>query len=68
MIVTCRDKKQGGQGDWPLELRMEIVTAAIKAGAEYVDCEYETILIAEVEKKTDGRACRFTVPTDPFAP
>ena len=51
MIVTCRDKKQGGQGDWPLRHRTEILAAAIKAGAEYVDCEYENILIAEVEKK-----------------
>jgi 3-dehydroquinate dehydratase/shikimate dehydrogenase len=51
MIVTCRDKKQGGQGEWPLYQRMDILTAAIKAGAEYVDCEYETILIAEVEKE-----------------
>jgi 3-dehydroquinate dehydratase/shikimate dehydrogenase len=51
MIVTCRDKKQGGQGDWPLGLRVDILAAAVKAGAEFVDCEYETILIAEVEKK-----------------
>lgn len=62
MIVTCRDKKQGGQGDWPLGHRTEILAAAIKAGAEYIDCEYETILIAEAEKKLTavlaGSQCR----------
>lgn len=62
MIVTCRDKKQGGQGDWPLGLRIGVLTAAVKAGAEYVDCEYENILIAEVEKKLTavlaGSQCR----------
>ncbi|MDO8301802.1 MAG: type I 3-dehydroquinate dehydratase, partial [Sedimentisphaerales bacterium] len=62
MIVTCRDKKQGGQGDWPLQRRTEILTAAVKAGADYVDCEYENILIAEVEKKLmavlAGSPCR----------
>jgi 3-dehydroquinate dehydratase / shikimate dehydrogenase len=56
VIVTCRDKKQGGRRDWPQEHRTDILTTALKAGADYVDCEFDNFK-AEVQKKfTDALA------------
>jgi len=37
VIVTCRDKMQGGAIDYPQKLRVEVLTAALKAGAEFID-------------------------------
>ena len=51
IIVTCRDKAQGGAGDHSLELRSDILAAAINAGADHIDCEYENFKIPEVRKK-----------------
>jgi 3-dehydroquinate dehydratase/shikimate dehydrogenase len=39
-IVTCRDKAQGGTGDWDTDLRSEILVEAVTAGVDFVDCEY----------------------------
>jgi 3-dehydroquinate dehydratase/shikimate dehydrogenase len=47
VIVTCRDKKEGGAIDYPAGLRIETIAAALKAGAEYVDFEYESFLAPE---------------------
>ncbi len=47
LIVTCRDKKQGGCFDYPNELRVEVLKAAIKAGADFIDFEYDNFLIRE---------------------
>jgi 3-dehydroquinate dehydratase/shikimate dehydrogenase len=41
VIVTCRDKQQGGAIDYPQKLRVDILSAALKAGAEFIDYEYE---------------------------
>jgi 3-dehydroquinate dehydratase/shikimate dehydrogenase len=51
VIVTCRDKAQGGVGDWSLKLRTKILVEAIKAGADFVDCEYDNFLAADVQAK-----------------
>ncbi|MHC4458455.1 MAG: type I 3-dehydroquinate dehydratase, partial [Planctomycetota bacterium] len=51
IIVTCRDKRQGGAIDYPDKLRVEILTAALKAGAEFIDFEYENFLTAENKEK-----------------
>jgi len=51
IIVTCRDKAQGGAGDRPLELRTGILLEAIKAGADFVDCEYENFLAGDTQRK-----------------
>jgi 3-dehydroquinate dehydratase/shikimate dehydrogenase len=40
VIVTCRDPRQGGAGAWPEQLRIEVLLAALEAGADYIDCEY----------------------------
>jgi len=47
VIVTCRDKHQGGATDYPAGLRIDTLAAALKAGAEYVDFEYENFLAPE---------------------
>jgi len=44
VIVTCRDENQGGAIQYPQELRVETLVAAIKAGAEFIDFEYENFL------------------------
>lgn len=40
LIATCRDATQGGQGNWNLKHRTEILIAAIGAGTDFVDCEF----------------------------
>ena len=51
IIVTCRDKTQGGVGDWPLEFRTEILADAAGAGADFIDCEYDTFLKGDTQAK-----------------
>ncbi|UCF00316.1 MAG: shikimate dehydrogenase [Planctomycetota bacterium] len=51
IIVTCRDKKEGGAIDQPLQLRIDILTSAIKAGAEFIDFEYENFLLLQNQEK-----------------
>ncbi len=46
IIVTCRAKEQGGCFEYPDEFRIEILTQALKAGAEFIDFEYEKLLSA----------------------
>ncbi len=47
IIVTCRDKHQGGVIDYADRLRVNILTEALKAGAEFIDFEYENFLSSE---------------------
>jgi 3-dehydroquinate dehydratase/shikimate dehydrogenase len=47
IIVTCRDARQGGAIGYPDQLRIDILTEALKAGAEFIDFEYENFLSAE---------------------
>jgi 3-dehydroquinate dehydratase/shikimate dehydrogenase len=51
IVVTCRDKREGGVIAWPLELRLEVLTSALAAGAEFIDLEYENFLPAESREK-----------------
>lgn len=41
VIATCRDKTEGGQNDYPQNIRIQALTAAITAGCDYIDCEFE---------------------------
>ncbi|MHC4534080.1 MAG: type I 3-dehydroquinate dehydratase, partial [Planctomycetota bacterium] len=47
IIVTCRDRRQGGVMDYGQQLRVDVLTSALKAGAEFIDFEYDNFLIAE---------------------
>ena len=40
VIVTCRDPQEGGARPYPEEMRLEILLAALEAGADFVDFEY----------------------------
>lgn len=40
VITTCRDQAEGGACQRPAEERVEMLTAALDAGAEFVDCEF----------------------------
>jgi 3-dehydroquinate dehydratase/shikimate dehydrogenase len=51
IIVTCRDKKQGGAIDYPLKLRIDVLTAALMSGAEFIDFEYDNFLTTEIQEK-----------------
>ncbi len=47
LIATCRDKRQGGCFDYPNDLRVDVLTAAIEAGADFIDFEYDNFLVPE---------------------
>lgn len=47
VIVTCRDVRQGGAINYPDRLRVEVLASALKAGAEFIDFEYENFLPTE---------------------
>jgi 3-dehydroquinate dehydratase/shikimate dehydrogenase len=51
IIVTCRDARQGGAIDYPDQLRIDILVEALKAGAEFIDFEYENFLSAENQER-----------------
>ena len=50
VIVTCRDKQQGGIIDYPPSFRVDVLVAALKAGAEFVDFEYDNFRSTESRK------------------
>jgi 3-dehydroquinate dehydratase / shikimate dehydrogenase len=51
IIVTCRDARQGGAIGYPDQLRIDILTEALKAGAEFIDFEYENFPDAQSQEK-----------------
>ena len=51
IIVTCRDARQGGAIGYPDQLRIDILTEALKASAEFIDFEYENFLSAENQER-----------------
>ncbi len=51
VIVTCRDEKQGGARTYPEQLRIEILIEAVRAGSDFIDCEYDNFLSTEVQEK-----------------
>ncbi len=51
IIVTCRDKQQGGATKYPQQLRVDVLTGALRAGAEFIDFEYDNYLSTENQEK-----------------
>jgi len=51
IIVTCRDEKQGGARAYTEQLRIEILAEAVRSGCDFIDCEYDNFLSAEVQEK-----------------
>jgi 3-dehydroquinate dehydratase/shikimate dehydrogenase len=54
VLVTCRDRRQGGAGGWDLELRLDVLCGALDAGADFVDLEYENFLLTEARERILG--------------
>ena len=40
VLVTCRDPEEGGAGMHPEARRIEVLLAALEAGADFIDFEY----------------------------
>jgi 3-dehydroquinate dehydratase/shikimate dehydrogenase len=53
VIVTCRDPREGGVGGHPEGLRVEILVAALAAGADFIDLEF-----ANFSRPEPGRRVR----------
>lgn len=51
LIVTCRDKQQGGAAAYPDQLRVDVLTSALRGGVEFVDFEYENFFSAENQER-----------------
>jgi 3-dehydroquinate dehydratase/shikimate dehydrogenase len=51
IIVTCRDYHQGGALRHSNDLRTRVLTAAVRAGVEFVDIEYENFLSEAIRGK-----------------
>ena len=51
VIVTCRDKAQGGAAVLPWQLRTRILVEAIGAGADFVDCEFDNFVLSDTNEK-----------------
>lgn len=49
VIVTCRDKREGGAVDHPESLRVAVLCEAIKAGAAFVDVEWANVARREFQ-------------------
>lgn len=71
VIVTCRDKAEGGVGNWPPEVRTEMLAGAVCKGASFIDCEYANFLKPEVcDRLTavleDNPGCRLILSSHNF--
>ena len=53
IIATCRDKRQGGAREYPPRLRIDVLSNAAGAGAEFIDFEYENFLSVENQEKIE---------------
>ncbi|MCU0918346.1 MAG: type I 3-dehydroquinate dehydratase, partial [Planctomycetes bacterium] len=40
ILVTCRDPREGGAGNRPETLRVEVLVTALETGADFIDLEY----------------------------
>jgi 3-dehydroquinate dehydratase/shikimate dehydrogenase len=51
IIVTCRDQRQGGARPYSQHMRIDVLAAALKAGAEFIDVEFESFFRTENQEK-----------------
>lgn len=51
IIVTCRDHNQGGVHPHPQELRISVLTSALKAGADFIDFEFDNFRHVENQER-----------------
>jgi 3-dehydroquinate dehydratase/shikimate dehydrogenase len=72
LIVTCRDKREGGAGEYPGPLRLEVLLAAVKAGVQFIDVEFANLGKPQVRQAigaalAQAPACRLIVSAHDFA-
>lgn len=72
VIVTCRDSREGGANDYPEDLRIDVLFAALEAGAEFIDLEYSSFARPEVRQRIEAglaqsSASRLILSTHDFA-
>ena len=51
LIVTCRDERQGGVKPYAEELRIDVLVGALRAGAEFIDLEFENFKVAKMQDR-----------------
>jgi 3-dehydroquinate dehydratase/shikimate dehydrogenase len=51
IIVTCRDCQQGGTLRHSNDLRTSVLTAAVRAGADFIDVEYDNFVSVAIGNK-----------------
>ncbi|MBE0534972.1 MAG: shikimate dehydrogenase [Phycisphaerae bacterium] len=51
LLVTCRDRVQGGAAELSPELRTRILVEAIGEGADFIDCEFDNFVLADTHEK-----------------
>jgi len=71
VIVTCRDTREGGAIDYPEALRLDVLLAALEAGAEFIDIEYANFARPEVRHRIEvqlawNAACRLILSAHDF--
>ncbi|MHC4519879.1 MAG: shikimate dehydrogenase [Planctomycetota bacterium] len=72
VIVTCRDRREGGVNDYPEDLRIRVLVAAMEAGAEFIDVEYANFARPEIRHRIEvplawNSACRLILSAHDFA-
>lgn len=50
ILVTCRDRTEGGYRPIEQAVRTEILTSALRQGADFIDCEFRNFQQSEVRK------------------
>ena len=58
LIVTCRDAREGGAIDYPESLRLDVLTAALSEGAEFVDVEFINFQKAPFRRRIESALAR----------
>jgi 3-dehydroquinate dehydratase/shikimate dehydrogenase len=58
VIVTCRDPREGGAGNHPETLRIEVLLAAMETGADFIDLEYANFLQPEIGQRIGSALAR----------
>ena len=71
LIVTCRDIREGGAIDYPEDTRIEVLLAALDAGAQFIDIEYANFIKPEVRHKIEVKqawnaSCRLILSAHDF--
>lgn len=71
VIVTCRDPREGGVNDYPEELRIKVLVAAVDARAEFIDIEYANFARPEIRRRIEvslswNSSCRLILSAHDF--